>query len=85
MIIYGIVKEPSEELSKEEIEKAAHDWLISDRRVEGGKVVESYITPKDFKFYGTPIKEGSWIVGIKSGKLPKRGWLNVIGRKDELP
>lgn len=82
-ICYGVVLEPNtidlqgDIMSKEEIEKTAHDYMENARNVgrrhQGvmdAVPVESYIAPSDIHIsdgpYGpTTIKEGSWVIGIK--------------------
>ena len=91
-IVYGIVFEPDFEfdpdqtfkdtqtISKEDIEDAAHDYLVnmrkglnqshqklSHREAVDHKtdIVESYIAPVDFEMNGVLVKEGTWIVGMK--------------------
>lgn len=79
-VVKGIVIEPEVEDSdgnwttREEIEKAAHDFLKRGEMVVGHEhflkmpdsfVVESHITEEDRTINGKEVKEGSWIVGIK--------------------
>lgn len=82
-IVYGVVLAPNEIDSQddfmepEEIEKAAHKYLLQSRVIgsEHSKAiqadpVESFIAPQDFEVtdgqYGPqPVKKGSWVLGIK--------------------
>ena len=81
-IVYGVVLAPDEVdfqddyMVMEDIEKAAHDYLIKSRIVgkqheekNDADVVESYIAPQDMEFDGQngpqKVKKGSWIIGIK--------------------
>jgi len=85
-IVYGVVFEPDfndaddEFVTKDDIEDAAHDYLVNMRRLgdqshqklshkteidDRTDIVESYIAPADFKVGEELIKEGSWIVGMK--------------------
>jgi len=79
-IVYGIVFEPDfvdtqgEWMTKDDIEEAAHMYLIQSRRTKMSHkkdisgdvdVVESYCAPVDFKYGDALIKEGTWILAIK--------------------
>ena len=85
-IVYGVIFEPDavdaqdEFVSKDDIEDAAHDYLVKMRREEGCRaklshevdidsrsdIVESYVAPCDIQVgEDTLIKEGSWIVAMK--------------------
>lgn len=84
-IVYGIIFEPGfvdaddEYIEKDDIESAAHEYLIKLRREDGTRtklshtmsiddktdIVESYIQPVDMEVDGEMIKEGSWIVAMK--------------------
>jgi len=79
-IVYGVVFEPdyvdahNEFVSKEDIEEAAHQYLISSKTIklshtddisEAVSVVESYLAPVDFELNDMFIKEGTWIVALK--------------------
>lgn len=79
-IVYGIVWEPGFEdaqgewASKDDIEEAAHEYLIHHREVKLShgmnitkdvSLVECYLAPVDFECNGQTIKEGTWIVGLK--------------------
>lgn len=84
-IVYGVVFEPDyvdaqgDWISKEDIEDAAHQYLIKLRRGGGPHqklshgpsidhktdVIESYVAPLNFEHDGNLIKEGSWIVAMK--------------------
>ncbi|MBC7340960.1 MAG: hypothetical protein H5U02_00640, partial [Clostridia bacterium] len=76
-IVYGVVLEPEsvdsqgEVISAEEIEKAAHKFLVKSRVVGDwhrkkaqGEVVESYIAPDDFEMGGQKVKKGSWVLAV---------------------
>jgi len=79
-IIYGIVWTPGfvdaagDYVEKEDIENAAHDYLINCRKLKlshqvdielVADLVESYLMPIDITLNKQKIKEGTWIVGIK--------------------
>jgi len=77
-IVTGIVLEPDVEdaqgdmVSEEEIEKAAHGFLVKSRvigknHVERAKadVVESYIAPMDLIINGQRVRKGSWVMSVK--------------------
>ncbi len=79
-IVYGILFEPDyvdaqgDFVSKEDIEEAAHNYLLTSRTIKFShqedisdqvSVVESYIAPVDFEMNGMSIKEGTWIVALK--------------------
>jgi hypothetical protein len=85
-IVYGVIFEPDtidsddEFVGKDDIEDAAHNYMIKMRRNSGechqklsheiniddkSDVVESYVAPVDFEWNGELIKEGTWIVGMK--------------------
>lgn len=77
-IVYGIALQPEVEdsqgdvVSADEIEKAAHDWLLksrligdSHRRPAKAEVVESFIAPVDMEIGGQQVKKGSWVMGIR--------------------
>lgn len=75
-LIYGVVYSPNEIdeqgdwISAEEIEKAAHNFLIDYRKiginhrqiVKGCKVAECYITLTDMNIGDSFIKKGSWMM-----------------------
>jgi hypothetical protein len=84
-ILYCVVLEPEtvdlqkDVTSADEIEKAAHQYLL-DSRVVGDShlknergtlieanagVVESFIAPVDFEVGGERILKGSWVIAIK--------------------
>lgn len=57
-------------ISAENLEKAAHDFLINFSKImEGHKtdalndvfIVESYIAPTDFETFGTKVNKGDWM------------------------
>ena len=77
-IVWGVVLQPGvpdlqgDIISAEEIEKAAHDYMINSRvtgfrhkRVLDAAIVESYIAKSDEIFEGEHIKKGSWLVGMQ--------------------
>ncbi len=79
-IILGIVLEPNavdsykHTVTKEEIRKAAHDWLaykqvrkLSHQKVANEKMVilESYLAPVDLTFGKEIVKEGSWLLAMR--------------------
>lgn len=85
-IVYGVIFEPDmvdaheEFVAKDDIENAAHDYLIKMRREtdesraklshsleldDRTDIVESYIAPTDFKLDEILVKEGSWIIAMK--------------------
>lgn len=76
-LVYGIVMEPEEVdtqneiVSAAEIEKAAHEYLIKSRIIAGShkkkikaEVVESYIAPLEFELNEQKIKKGSWLMTV---------------------
>lgn len=87
-IVYGIVLKPNEVDSQgdyeteEDIEEAAHNFLIESRQIDINHwyispdcvPVESYIAPVDFEWHGKKIKKGSWILGtyIRSPEIRKK-------------
>ncbi|MBW2672593.1 MAG: hypothetical protein JRD89_04140, partial [Deltaproteobacteria bacterium] len=83
-LVYGVVLEPDtvdtqgDTISADEIEAAAHRFLVKSRVVGDrhskrakAEVVESYIAPMDFEWGGQKVKKGSWILGvhISDGRL----------------
>jgi hypothetical protein len=85
-IVYGVVFEPDfydaddEFVTKEDIEDAAHDYMIRLRKEskechqklshkaeidDKTDIVELYLAPVDFEVNSELVKEGSWIVGMK--------------------
>lgn len=77
-VVYGIVLEPETEdtqgdiVSAEEIEKAAHHFLIASRTVGDrhrnpakAAVVESYIAPADLEIGDQSVKKGTWVMAVK--------------------
>ena len=85
-IVYGVIFEPDffdsddEYVLKDDIEDAAHAYLINLRKESGAchqklshgqeidhatDIVESYIAPADFEINGELVKEGTWIVAMK--------------------
>jgi hypothetical protein len=74
-ITYGVVLEPGIEDAQgdvetaEEIEKAAHGWMLTSRDFEeqhdaptDSRVIESYLALADFDVGGQQIRKGSWVV-----------------------
>ena len=85
-IVYGVIFEPDfydsddEYVLKEDIEDAAHDYMINLRKESSQShqklshgdaidnetdIVESYIAPADFEIDGELVKEGTWVVAMK--------------------
>jgi uracil-DNA glycosylase len=77
-IVYGVVMEPnildshSDYTSPEEIEQAAHVYLVNSRVVgdqhsqqASADVVESYIAPQSMHIGEQPVAAGSWVMGVK--------------------
>lgn len=78
-IVYGVVMQPGlpdsqgDTVSAEEIEKAAHRWLVESRKSDvqhNGteakvSVVESYVLKQDALVEGRRVHGGSWIVAVK--------------------
>ena len=84
-IVYGVVLEPDlvdsqgDIVSADEIEKAAHGYLIESRKndvqhdevtkgADGlplAHVVESYVAPHDMILHGRLVKRGAWVMGVK--------------------
>lgn len=77
-IVYGVVSEPDtidlqgDRLSKEEIEKACHRFMLTSQRIgkehEGpakADIIESYIAPVDFTCGGQTVRKGSWVMAVK--------------------
>lgn len=77
-LVYGIVMEPGtfdshmDFTSPQEIEQAAHQYLINSRVVgeqhaqaAQADVVESFIAPTDITFGDEVVREGSWLMGVR--------------------
>jgi hypothetical protein len=84
-LVYGVVLTPEVEdsqgdvLSAEEIEKAAHRWLIEYRKqdVQHSEVakddtgrplaepVESFIAPCDLTIEDVPVRKGAWVIATR--------------------
>ena len=77
-LVYGIVLEPevvdahNDVVSIDEIENAAHNYLIKSRMIGDqhskpakADIVESYIAPTDLDIGGQQIKKGSWVMVTK--------------------
>lgn len=92
-IVYGVVLEPhsvdsqDDWMKPEDIEKAAHGYLIKSREVGkqhvgkmDAEVVESYIAPQDMMLegqYGSQVvKQGSWVLGVKVNDQSE--WSKVV-------
>ena len=95
-IIYGIVFEPDfvdaqdQFINKEDIEEAAHKYLVHHRNIklshevditEAVDVVESYLAPVEFTMNDVLIKEGTWIVALKINdeELWKETATSIVG------
>lgn len=59
-------------VSKEEIEEAAHKYLVESRIVglqhkgiAPAEVIESYVAPSDFLINNNKVKAGTWLVAVK--------------------
>ena len=95
-IIYGIAIEPDvvdaqdQFINKEDIEEAAHEYLVNHRNIKLSHgvnitkevdVVESYIAPVEFTVNDVLIKEGTWIVALKinNEELWKETATNIVG------
>jgi hypothetical protein len=77
-LVYGVVLEPEvvdaqgDIESEEEIEKAAHAFMIKSQEIQrqhndeetSVKVVESFIAKEDFSLDGEPVKKGSWVMAV---------------------
>ena len=89
-IVYGVVYSPDdvdlqgEWATAEDIEEAAHEYLVKSRQtrrqhgdVSDDEVVESYVAPCDLRLNGEDVKKGAWVVvmklGTKSRDLVKNG------------
>tara|TARA_B100001123_G_scaffold170526_1_gene196181 strand:- start:38232 stop:39752 length:1521 start_codon:yes stop_codon:yes gene_type:complete len=77
-LVYGVVLEPevidahNDIVSIDEIENAAHNYLIKSRMVGDqhskpakADIVESYIAPADLDIGGQQIRKGSWVMVTK--------------------
>ena len=78
-LVSGVVYEPDfvdsqdEFASAEEIEKAAHNFLVKFRTIKRQHeevrkdidLVESFIAPVDMKVNEEIIKKGSWVITVK--------------------
>lgn len=76
-LVYGVVLEPEtvdtqgDVISADEIEKAAHRFLVKSRVISDrhskkadAEVVESYVAPDAFEMGGQKVKKGSWVLGV---------------------
>lgn len=75
-VVYGVVLHPGvtdsqgDDVSAEEIEQAAHRYLVESRKHDvqhaeaeaSVEVVESYIAPADLEVAGRPVLKGSWVM-----------------------
>ena len=92
-IVYGVVLTPDEVdaqddyMTAEDIEQAAHHFLIQSRVVGSqhekatkAQVVESYIAPQDMDWDGQygpqSVKKGAWILGVKI--TDRKEWEKVL-------
>lgn len=92
-IVYGVVLTPDEVdaqedyMTADDIEKAAHHFLIESRTVGSqherpaqASVVESYIAPQDMEWDGQygpqTVKKGAWVLGVKIND--KKEWNKVL-------
>ncbi len=93
-IVYGIVLTPDEVdsqddyMTSDEIEKAAHSYLVQSRVVGSqhekpmrkAEVVESYIAPQDMDWEGQygpqQVKKGAWVLAVKIND--KKEWQKVL-------
>jgi Putative phage serine protease XkdF len=78
-LIYGVVLEPGltdsqgDTVTPDEIQKAAHRFLIDSRRHDiqhaeqqsAVDTVESYIAPCDLVIEGEPVQKGAWVQVLK--------------------
>jgi len=75
--VLGVVLEPDtvdtqgDIVSADEIERAAHQFMVESRVVgkdhrerADAEVVDSFVTPVDFAINGEQIKRGSWLLGV---------------------
>lgn len=80
LLVYGVVLNPGisdsqqDEVSATEIEKAAHEYLITSRKNDVQHteldapevdVVESYVAPHDLVVAGKPVIKGAWVMGVE--------------------
>lgn len=75
-LVYGVVLTPGvrdsqgDVISAEDIEKAAHRFLVEYRKhdvqhseaLAGVETVESFIAPQDLMIAGQPVLKGSWVM-----------------------
>lgn len=91
-LVYGVVLEPEQVdaqgdmISKKEIEKTAHFFLLnsqvvgdSHRKEASAKIAESYIAPVDFELNGQLVKQGSWVLVTKV--LDDKLWKDIKSGK----
>lgn len=77
-IVVGVVLEPDEIdtqgdiITLDEIEKAAHEFLIKSRvvgkqheTVADAEIVESYLVPEDLTIGVEKVKKGTWVMAVK--------------------
>jgi hypothetical protein len=105
-IVYGVVSEPDtvdlqgDRLSKTEIRKACHKFMIESQRI--GKehsgpakadIIESYIAPVAFKCNGQVVRKGSWVMAVKvhdqdlwqAVKSSEITGFSIAGRGNRIP
>jgi hypothetical protein len=83
-LVYGVVLSPGiidsqgDVVDEQEIQKAAHDYLVASRASDvqhsevtlgfGGRpvadVVESYVAPRDMDVHGKKVIKGAWVIGM---------------------
>lgn len=77
-IVYGVVLTPDQvdsqgdTVTAQEIEKAAHKWLVEYRKHDvqhdgnaaAMEPVESFIAPADLSISGPPVLKGAWVIGV---------------------
>lgn len=77
-IVYGVVLTPDQvdsqgdTVTAQEIEKAAHKWLVEyrkhdvqhDGQAAAMEPVESFIAPADLSISGQPVLKGAWVIGV---------------------
>jgi hypothetical protein len=106
-LVYGVVLVPDQVdsqgdvVSRDEIEKAAHDFLVRSRRHDvqhsdkpaAVETVESYIAPQDMNVAGQKVLKGSWVMGVhvsdpETWRKVQKGDLNgfsIGGTGDRIP
>jgi len=93
-IVYGVVLQPDvvdsqgDRVSAEEIEKAAHRFLVESRKSDvqhseqpaNVDVIESFVAPHEMVVAGQPVLKGAWVMATHIGD--DRIWEQV--KKGEL-